>query len=218
MGLIYNNKVPETKIMTAYGLTVYGKVNTYDWTLYNKAENALISVRITDESGNDLIALNLGNVCIFQSRIDDTLDNFLYWIKTENPDMQSMENMIHNCLCQSNSLFNHRIETRKADARRKEQEQILILEREKKKELQLDKLKSYCKENGLLYYIGFNDDVTIIKPMTDHCRQSIADVLKNNDRKRMESYIEFAEKYPKNNDLRIVKRAALDSFVNGIKK
>ena len=36
MGLILNNNVQETKIMSAYGLTVYGKINRYIWTLEGK--------------------------------------------------------------------------------------------------------------------------------------------------------------------------------------
>lgn len=49
MGLILNNNVEETKIMSAYGLTVYGKINRYVWTLSgNTEENALITIRIAD--------------------------------------------------------------------------------------------------------------------------------------------------------------------------
>ena len=49
MGLILNNNVSEEKIMQSYGLTVYGKINRYVWTLEgNREENALIDIRITD--------------------------------------------------------------------------------------------------------------------------------------------------------------------------
>ena len=42
-----NNNVEETKIMQAYGLTVYGKINRYVWTLEgNREENALINIKI----------------------------------------------------------------------------------------------------------------------------------------------------------------------------
>ena len=48
MGLILNNNVEETKIMQAYGLTVYGKINRYVWALEgNREEKALIDIRIT---------------------------------------------------------------------------------------------------------------------------------------------------------------------------
>ena len=83
MGLILNNNVEESKIMTAYGLTVYGKINRYIWTISDKAEeNALINIRITDAEGNNIFDMNMGNNVILQSRIDDTMDNFLYWIAT----------------------------------------------------------------------------------------------------------------------------------------
>ena len=77
MGLILNNNVEETKIMSAYGLTVYGKINRYVWTISDRAEeNALITIRIADAEGNDIFSMNMGNNVILQSRIDDTMDNF----------------------------------------------------------------------------------------------------------------------------------------------
>lgn len=213
MGIIYNNNVKETEIMTAYGLTVYGKVNRYDWTFCEKeSENVLITIRITDDTGKDKVNTYLGNNCIFQSNIDTTMDNFLYWISTENPDQYTIEDMIYDCLCSSNSLFNHRI----FKARKTEENENFYKQQRKEKEAQFDKLKSYCKENDLFYSIDFKDEITILKAMTNHCRQAIAEAQETMNRKRMESYIEFAEKYPENNDLRIVKRTTLEDFIRSI--
>ena len=36
MGLILDNNVEETKIMSAYGLTVYGKINRSVWTISDR--------------------------------------------------------------------------------------------------------------------------------------------------------------------------------------
>ena len=77
MGLILNNNVEESKIYSAYGLTVYGKINRYIWTMdNNKEEKALITIRIIDAEGNDIFSMNMGNNVILQSRIDDIKDNF----------------------------------------------------------------------------------------------------------------------------------------------
>ena len=53
MGLILNNNVEESKIYSAYGLTVYGKVNRYVWTIdNNREENALTTIRVVDAGGS----------------------------------------------------------------------------------------------------------------------------------------------------------------------
>lgn len=128
MGLILNYNVEETKILSAHGLTVYGKINRYLWTLDQKEENALINLRIVSnidntpvfsmDMGNRCIftpvfSMDLGNRCIFQARVDDTLDNFLYWIATEKPDVYSIKKQVYKSLCQSDSLFNYLVEQRR---------------------------------------------------------------------------------------------------------
>ena len=130
MGLILNNNVEETKIMSAYGLTVYGKINRYIWTISERAEeNALITIRIADAEGNDIFSMQMGNRCIFQCRIDDTMDNFLYWIAKEKPDVYDIEKQVFKSLCASNCLFNHSIRQKKQAEKRKEEEAQRITER-----------------------------------------------------------------------------------------
>lgn len=217
MGLIYNNNVEETKILTAYGLTVYGKVNRYDWTVFNKeSENAMISIRISEESGKDLVKMNLGNNCIFQNNIESTMDNFLYWIAAEKPDTYIIEDMVYRCLCSSDSLFNHRIAGMKEKARREEELRICFEKQKRERESQLAELESYCKENGYFYFIDFADNVTIIKATTDSVRHTIATTQKNNDREKMESYINFARKYPDNNELKIVNYGVIEELIRSI--
>lgn len=123
MGLILNYNVPETKIYSSHGLMVYGKINRYIWTIDNTEENALISIRITrmiNGKETTVFKMQMGNRCIFQCRIDDTLDNFLYWMAIEKPDKYSIERRIYDSLCQSNSLFNHLMNQKKAKQRIKE--------------------------------------------------------------------------------------------------
>ena len=114
MGLILNYNVEETKILSAHGLTVYGKINRYLWTLDQKEENALINLRIVSNIDNTpVFSMDMGNRCIFQARVDDTLDNFLYWIATEKPDVYSIKKQVYKSLCQSDSLFNYLVEQRR---------------------------------------------------------------------------------------------------------
>ena len=131
MGLILNNNVEESKIMSAYGLTVYGKINRYIWTISDRAEEkALITIRIIDAEGNDIFSMNMGNNVILQSRIDDTMDNFLYWIAKDQPDVYDIEKQVFKSLCASNCLFNHSIRQRKQNEKRKEEEIQRIAERQ----------------------------------------------------------------------------------------
>ena len=55
MGIIYDGNVEEKKLYTAYGLTVYGKINRYVWTIHDgKEDECIITLRITDSNGNNI--------------------------------------------------------------------------------------------------------------------------------------------------------------------
>ena len=84
MGIIYNRNVEEKELYSAYGMTVYGKENDYDWAIYpdRSREKCYISLRINDGK-NDIINMVLGNRCIFKENFDRTIDNFLYWIEKD---------------------------------------------------------------------------------------------------------------------------------------
>ncbi len=66
--------------------------------------------------------MDMGNRCIFQCRIDDTMDNFLWWIVEEKPDAYLIEKQIFKSLCQSDSFFNYSIRQRKEKQKREEAE------------------------------------------------------------------------------------------------
>ena len=216
MGLILNNNVEETKIMQAYGLTVYGKINRYIWTLSgNTEENALITIRIADAEENILFSMDMGNRCIFQSRIDDTLDNFLYWMVTEKPDTFSIERQVYKSLCQSDSLFNHSIRQkkdrqRKADAERQRMEEVQKKEREA-----VDSIKAYCKGKGLFYYIGYNE-VVLIKATNNNDRKMIAEAQRKDDTEKLKMIVDFIGKYPDNNNLKVVYSGSMEEILQYI--
>lgn len=215
MGIIFNRNVEETEIMSAYGLTAYGRINRYEWTLRNnESEKCLISIRIADRNGNDVFKMNLGNNCILWSRVDDTLDNFLYWIATENPDKYEIEKQVYKSLCSLNCLFNHRILNAKLKERKKEEEQKRIAEREEKERKQLKELGSYCKEKGLFYYVEYGE-VTIIETMDNHTRQMLAEKCENN--KQMKLWIELLEKHPEFHGARVIKHGSMEEVLKGIK-
>ena len=215
MGLILNNNVEESKIYSAYGLTVYGKVNRYVWTIdNNREENALTTIRIVDATGNDVFSMYMGNRCIFQCRIDDTMDNFLYWIAKDQPDAYTIENQVFKSLCQADSLFNHSIFNRKQKEKRRAEETQRIAERQAMEEKQIAIITDYCKSKGLFFYISYGE-VIILKATNNHDRYILAEAQKDDDKMLM--VIDFIEKYPDNNGIKIVKQDTIENIINYIK-
>lgn len=213
MGLILNNNVKESKIYSAYGLTVYGKINRYVWTISDRAEeNALITIRIADAEGNDIFSMQMGNRCIFQSRIDDTMDNFLYWIAKDQPDAYDIEKQIFKSLCASNCLFNHSIRQRKQKEKRKEEEARRISERQTEEKRHIESIKDYCSHKGLFFYQDYTEGY-LLKALTE----TASNMLKTADKKQMDYIIDFAQKHPDNNDVSIVKNDTMENILNYIK-
>lgn len=219
MGLILNNNVSEEKIMQAYGLTVYGKINRYVWTLEgNREENALIDIRITrmiNGKENTIFSMQMGNRCIFQCRIDDTMDNFLYWIATEKPDTYSIEKQVYKSLCQSDSLFNHLIRQKKDRQRKADAERQRMEEAQKKERADIDSIKTYCKEKGLFYYIGY-EEVVLIKATNNNDRKMIAEAQRKDDTEKLKMIMDFIRKYPDNNNLKVVYSGTMEEILQYI--
>ena len=212
MGLILNNNVEESKIMTAYGLTVYGKINRYVWTLEGgREENALITIRIADAEGNNIFYMQMGNRCIFQCRIDDTMDNFLYWIATEKPDTYNIEKQVYKSLCQSDGLFNHLIRQKKDRQRKADTERQRMEEAQKKERASIDSINDYSNENGLIPAFTY-EKVYLIKALTE----TAGNVIKTADNKHMEGLLQFMESHPDNTDARIIKSGTMEEILQYI--
>lgn len=211
MGIIFDNNVKETKIYQAYGLTVYGKINRYESTFRNETESALITIRITDENGNNIFAMYMGNNCIFQSCIDNTLDNFLWWIVEDKPDNYSIEKQVYKSLCASDSLFNHEIQNCKMRKRREEKEQARITELKAQEETDKLRVQLYCAQNGYYPYFAYNH-VYIIKLHNEKAE----DILKAANNKQMESLIEFMQIHPENKDAHIVQDGNMEEILQYI--
>ena len=212
MGLILNNNVEETKIMSAYGLTVYGKINRYIWTISDRAEeNALITIRIIDAEGNDIFSMNMGNNVILQSRIDDTMDNFLYWIAKDHPDKYDIEKQVFKSLCASNCLFNHSIRQRKQNEKRKEEETQRIAERQAMEEKQIATITDYCNRKGLFFYQDYSE-FYLLKAHTE----TALNMITTADKKQMDYIIDFAQKHPDNKDVAIVKHDTMENILKYI--
>lgn len=212
MGIIYDGNVEEKKLYKAYGLTVYGKINFYVWTIHNgKEDECIITLRIADSAGNNVFDMYLGNNCIMYDTFDRTIDNFLYWILTENPDAEQIKKQVYQSLCQSDCWFNDRITNRKFKERQQAETQRRIEEREEKKQATLDKIKEYCrKKNLIFYYDGWT--VYLLKALDAKGRELVNQAIEEKNHDYMVSYIQFAEKYPDNKDLHIIQSGTIQEI------
>lgn len=212
MGIIYDGNVEEKKLYKAYGLTVYGKINRYVWTIYNgKEDECIITLRIADNTGNNILNMYLGNVCIMYDTFDRTIDNFLYWISTENPDAEQIKKQVYESLCQSDCWFNHRMQTRKFNDQRKEEERKRIEEQKAKERAAMDKIKEYSRKNDLIfYYDGWK--VYLLKALTNKAEVIVKSAIKYKQSEKMEDYICLAEEVPDNKDLRIIQSGTIQEI------
>lgn len=222
MGIIYNSNVPEKKLYSAYGMTVYGKENDYDWTIYpdKPREKCYISLRIINiinGKENDIINITLGNRCIFKENFDRTIDNFLYWIEKDFPFDDAIENAVFKVLTCTDSIFNHRMENRKRKERQEEENRKRIAEREKAEQAVIQEIENYCIEHGFFLYRKY-EEVVILKPLHDNARKMIKEAIEQCNTKRTEMYVDFAMKYPDNNDLRIIASGMIKEVLEFVRK
>lgn len=215
MGIIYNSNVEEKELYSAYGMTVYGKENDYDWTIYpdRPREKCYISLRINNGT-NDIINITLGNRCIFKENFDRTIDNFLYWIDKDFPFDDAIENAVFKSLTCTDSIFNHRIEMRKYRERQEEEQRKRIEERQVKEKRQLDIIKEYCDSKGLVFYQDYTD-VYLLKATNNNDRNLLAEAM--NDKSKMQMVINFMRKYPGYNGIKVVKHDTIENILNYIK-
>lgn len=212
MGVIYNKESKEEKLYEAYGMTVYGVVNKYRWFIYEDKpdEECLTSIKIVNKN-EELINLGLGNNCIFMDNFKNTIDNFLYWIDKELPDDYGIEKVIHNSLCQTNSLFNYRIDSlKRKEMKNKEikERQIKIREAQDKKN---EQLREICSKKKMFCYIDRFDECIILEPLNEKARETLND----SDEEKLKMYIDFACKYPDNTDLKFVFKGLVNDYVKG---
>lgn len=199
MGIIYDEAVTEEKMYSAYGLTVYGKINRYVSTISGRQENVVISIRIANTE-DDILSMNMGNNIIFQNTFNRTIDNFLYWITTENPDQYDIEKQVFESLCRSDCWFNNRIERQKRIDQQKAEDKRRAAERRSAEEKAINIIDEYCTKKQYLCYYRYGE-ATIVKAETAKGR---AEMRKFTEAGHMEDVASFAAKYPDNGEYSIV--------------
>ena len=178
-------------------------------------EKCYTSLRINDGT-NDVINLTLGNRCIFKKNFDQTIDNFLYWIKNDAPSDYIIENAVFKSLTCTDSIFNHRIEMRKYKERQDREFQKRIEEREKNERAAVVEIIDYCTKHKYFWYEKYKEMV-ILKPLNKKAMETVKNAIDQNDTKRIEMYINFAMEHSDNNDLRIVRSGSIDEVLDFVR-
>lgn len=211
MGMIHNHEVEEKKLYSAYGFTVYGKINSYKWTIADRTEHCLATIRITDSSGKNLIDLYLGNRYIFLENFQNTIDNFLYWIKERNPDTYMIEEQVFKSLYSCDSLFNYSMENLKRKHRKEAEERKRAEEAEQQQMEMLEEIRAYCEANGLLLYRDF-EEIYLIQVNEKH-KNTLHHAITSG---KVQPYIKYAMENPDNKDIQIVVSGYLEDVYENI--
>lgn len=211
MGLIYTGN-KEKQIYTAYGMTVYGRQDRYEWTIYpNKPdENVYTKLRI-EKDGNNIIDIQLGNRCIFEENFNRTIDNFLWWISKDNPNSYDVEQVVFKSLTQADSLFNHLIENRKRKEQVEINEKARVEAIKKEEQRQIDLIKQYCEKKNLLFK-QYYEKAYLIKLYNENVRQ----MIENADNKQFEGLRDFMSEHPDNKDAVIVMNGNIEDIARQI--
>ena len=211
MGLLYL-KNEEKQLYSAYGLTVYGRQDRYEWTIYSNKpdENVYTSLQI-ERNGEEVYNRNLGNRCIFEENFNRTIDNFLWWIDKDNPDTYDIDNAVIKDLCETNSLFNHLIGNRKRKEQAEANEKARVEAIRKEEQRQIDLIKQYCEKKNLLFK-QYYEKVYLIKLHNKDMRQ----MIENADNKQFEGLRDFMNEHPDNKDAVIVMNGNIEDIARQI--
>lgn len=212
MGVIYKSN-EEKELYSAYGMTVFGRVNEYEWTIYpdRNNEECLTSLRITGKNVNNLYDRSLGNRCIFKDNFDRTIDNVLYWIDRDCPDVLDIENVVENNLCSSGSIFNHLINNRKMKEKMELERAKQYEEKRKVFEEKAKEIRNFCDKNNLFCWIYNDDKCCVLKPL-NHRAMEILNA--SEDQHTLNMYKAFAIKNPGNKDVEFIFDGTFDEFLN----
>ena len=217
MGLIYTGNNEIVTLRQAYGLTVNGIIHDYVWTIYeNKREKCYTYIEFLDAEGNIFYSREMGNNVILEGCFQKHIDNVLWYLSHDanfdKSNSYDFDKLITDVLIKNSALFSYRIEQRKQNEKRKEEEAQRIAERKAMEEKQIATITDYCNRKGLFFYQDYTEGY-LLKAFTE----TASNMLKTADKKQMDYIIDFAQKHPDNKDISIVKHGTMENILNYIK-
>ena len=217
MGLVYAGNNEIVTLYQAYGLTVNGIIHDYVWTIYeNKREKCYTYIEFLDAEGNIFYSRQMGNNVILEGCFQKHIDNVLWYLSHDTDFDKSnsydFDKLITDVLIKNSALFSYRIEQRKQNEKRKEEETQRIAERQAEEKKQIDSIKDYCSRKGLFFYQDYSE-CYLLKAHTE----TALNMITTADKKQMDYIIDFARKYPDNKDVQIVKHDTMENILKYIK-
>ena len=218
MGIVYL-KEKEKKIYEMFGISVYGKVDRYTWSIYpdKPDEDCLTQIRF-EQNGNDIYSTYLGNNCIFMENFNRTIDNFLWWIVNDMPDGYYIEKQVFKSLTAADSLFNHKIGLRRKNEAKKKAEEERVANLQSEWERKVTFMENVCSKCGwLLYTNKIWESCTIFKTKTDIGRHFLDELIYDDDKKRIDGIVDFINKNPQNPDAELIMVGTIDEAIERFK-
>ena len=217
MGLIYTGNNEIVTLYQAYGLTVNGIIHDYVWTIYeNKREKCYTYIEFFDAEGNIFYSRQMGNNVILEGCFQKHIDNVLWYLSHDTDFDKSnsydFDKLITDVLIKNSALFSYRIEQRKQNEKRKEEEAQRIAERQAEEKKNIDSIKDYCSHKGLFFYQDYTEGY-ILKALTE----AVFSMLNTADKKQIDRIIQFATEHPENKDVQVVKHDTIENIVKDIK-
>lgn len=215
MGILKFTGLKEQKLYSAYGLSVYGKVSTYEWVVMNKPkEPCYITLRIVDNANKQvLLDMYLGNNAILDTTFRNNIDDFLWWVAEEHHMSAEIEEKAYKYLLQSYSLFKSRIAERKFKQRQQRELDRQRKEIEKANKEKLARIVDRCNKLGLEYIRSGVDEVIVYSLLSEQAKRIFKDIKEfsllgreeaNRARERVLKYINSAKENPEMVELRIL--------------
>lgn len=198
--IIDNKNATENTIYNAYGYTVNAIEAIYRWTYdnSNREQKCYTMVSVLDSKNVEIFRYNGFNNPTFDDIFEKNIDCFLWWIKTDKPDIYDIEKTFYNAIIKNSCLFSYRIDQRKRKEAKLAAEHEKIAEREKLE----NEIKTYCKDNGLNLYKTYSN-YYIVSFQDEKIKESFNHATVD----RLKCYIDFINAHPENKQAKIIYEA-----------
>ena len=198
--IIDNKNATENTIYNAYGYTVNAIEAIYRWTYdnSNREQKCYTMVSILDSKNMEIFRYNGFNNPAFADILEKNIDCFLWWIKTDKPDICDLEKTFYNAIIKNSCLFSYRIDQRKRREAKLAAEHEKIAECEKLE----NEIETYCKDNGLNLYKTYSNYYIVSFQDAE-----VKELFDNFDIRSLKNYIDFIHAHPDNKQAKIIYEA-----------
>lgn len=198
----FYNKSGIIDLYESYNFKVTGVTQVYHSSVFNEDNDIVSTITITDTQTNkEIFNRNLCNNFVKKTIFDKCIDNVLFYFSRNVLDSYSINKTINDVLVQNNgTIFCHRMDQIKDKEKQELENKKRIAEREAIENENKKLIQEYCNKKNL-YCKFIYSDLYVFKINKDI--EKITDLLNSADSDKMDSYVDYATKYP-NNELTVI--------------